>query len=75
MDIKNLDKKNDLRNLDEKLELALNKFSEDAHDITDEIISEKRPVNGYELDNICRNMFYMLSDFRKDIIDYLNKYR
>lgn len=75
MDIKDLDKKNDLRNLDEKLELALNQFSKYAHDIIDKIISEERSVNGYELDNICRYMFYTLSDFRKDIIDYLNKYR
>lgn len=63
----------DLRNLDEKLELALNKFLEDARDITDILISEGKPASGYDLDNVCRYIFYMLSDFRKDIIDYLNR--
>lgn len=39
----------DLRNLDEKLELTLNKFSEDARDITDILISEGKPASGYYL--------------------------
>lgn len=75
MDIKDLDKKNDLRKLDEKLELVTENFSEDVHNITDTLISEKAPVTGQNLDDVCSYMYNTLTDFRRNIIDYLNKYR
>ena len=75
MDIKDLDKKNDLRKLDEKLELVTENFSEDVHNITDTLISEKAAVTGQNLDDVCSYMYNTLTDFRRNIIDYLNKYR
>lgn len=75
MDIKDLDKKNDLRNLDEKLELSISKFYTIMDDMEYVLIHKNKPVGGEELQEISSKITDLAEDFRKNIIDYLEKYR
>lgn len=71
-----INKDQNLRNLDEKLELIVNEFSENIQDITDKVICEKRPANDNELQNTYANISDALTNFQKNIISYLEvKYK
>ena len=60
----------DIKELDKKLQESLHNFTNEAH---------ARPINhdmrdkldGYDYDELCRQFFYVMDDFRQHIIKYL----
>lgn len=63
----------DIRELDEKLTKALSDFSSEMQAQYDDY--SKEPVTGGDLSELSRQTFYVLDDFRKNIISYLESNR
>lgn len=59
----------DIKDLDQALIKSLDEFSNEMQNKFN--LSKDEHLNEYDLDHISRQVFYMMNDFRKNIIEYL----